>query len=105
MQVANRAAGDPRPVGSPAPVRAVAKQLDGRSRRSICRPLQDHHCIPGPERGGTPAQDWRRALARPVLVALGLSADAKKVIDFRLATAESAAQWQASWLIRCAAAA
>jgi len=35
------------------------------------------------------------ALARPVLVALGLRPDGKKeVIDFRLATAESAAQWE-----------
>jgi putative transposase len=34
------------------------------------------------------------ALARPVLVALGLRPDGKKeVIDFRLASAESAAQW------------
>lgn len=35
------------------------------------------------------------ALARPVLVALGLRPDGKKeVIDFRLAGAESAAQWE-----------
>jgi transposase-like protein len=35
------------------------------------------------------------ALARPGLVALGLRPDGKKeVIDFRLATAESAAQWE-----------
>jgi putative transposase len=35
------------------------------------------------------------ALARPVLVALGLRPDGKKeVIDFRLAAAESAAQWE-----------
>jgi putative transposase len=35
------------------------------------------------------------ALARPVLVALGLRPDGKKeVIDFRLASAESAAQWE-----------
>jgi putative transposase len=35
------------------------------------------------------------ALARPVLVALGLRPDGKKeVIDFHLATAESAAQWE-----------
>ena len=35
------------------------------------------------------------ALARPVLVALGLRPDGRKeIIDFRLATAESAAQWE-----------
>jgi len=35
------------------------------------------------------------ALARPVLVALGLRPDGRKeVIDFRLASAESAAQWE-----------
>jgi putative transposase len=35
------------------------------------------------------------ALARPVLVALGVRPDGRKeVIDFRLATAESAAQWE-----------
>jgi putative transposase len=35
------------------------------------------------------------ALARPVLVALGLRPDGtKEVIDFRLASAESAAQWE-----------
>ena len=40
------------------------------------------------------------ALARPVLVALGLRPDGKKeVIDFRLATAESAAQWDLSSVI------
>jgi hypothetical protein len=40
------------------------------------------------------------ALARPVLVALGLRPpDGKKeVIDFRLATAECAAQWERAWL-------
>ena len=35
------------------------------------------------------------ALKRPVLVALGIRADGKKeVIDFRLAKAESAAEWE-----------
>jgi hypothetical protein len=35
------------------------------------------------------------ALARPVLVALGLRPDGKKeVVDFQLATAESAAPWE-----------
>ena len=35
------------------------------------------------------------ALKRPVLVALGILADGRKeIIDFRLATAESAAQWE-----------
>ena len=35
------------------------------------------------------------ALRRPVLVALGLDPDGKKeVLDYRLATAESAAQWE-----------
>ena len=52
---------------------------------------------------------WRRpkgktgALARPVLVALGLRPDGKKeVIDFRLASAESAPQWEHSLVTWCA---
>src|SRR6266581_428911 len=40
-------------------------------------------------------QDRRRALRRPVLVALGLRHDGKKeIIDFRLAASESAAEWE-----------
>ena len=76
-------------------VSQVAKQLDAAVAAFHRRPLQ----------GPLPGADarWRRAgrktgagaLRRPVLVALGLRPDGKKeVIDFRLATAESAAEWE-----------
>ena len=82
-----------RPV-SAATVSAVAKQLDAavaafhRRPKDIYRVLVLDGVVLRRKTGAG-------ALARPVLVALGLRPDGRKeVIDFRLASAESAVQWE-----------
>ena len=83
-----------RPV-SPATVSAVAKQLDAAVAAFHRRPLKDHYRVLVLDGVVLRRKTGAGALARPVLVALGLRPDGKKeVIDFRLATAESAAQWE-----------
>jgi transposase-like protein len=83
-----------RPV-SPATVSAVAKQLDGAVAAFHRRPLKDSYRVLVLDGVVLKRKTGAGALARPVLVALGLRPDGKKeVIDFRLATAESAAQWE-----------
>jgi putative transposase len=83
-----------RPV-SPATVSAVARQLDAAVAAFHRRPLGDIYQVLVLDGVVLRRKTGAGALARPVLVALGLRPDGKKeVIDFRLATAESAAQWE-----------
>ena len=83
-----------RPV-SPATVSAVAKQLDAAVAAFHRRPLKDSYRVLVLDGVVLRRKTGAGALARPVLVALGLRPDGKKeVIDFRLASAESAAQWE-----------
>ena len=83
-----------RPV-SPATVSAVARQLDAAVAAFHRRPLKDQYRVLVLDGVVLRRKTGAGALARPVLVALGLRPDGKKeVIDFRLATAESAAQWE-----------
>jgi transposase-like protein len=83
-----------RPV-SPATVSAVARQLDAAVAAFHRRPLQDIYRVLVLDGVVLKRKTGAGALARPVLVALGLRPDGKKeVVDFRLATAESAAQWE-----------
>jgi putative transposase len=81
-----------RPV-SPATVSAVARQLDAAVAAFHRRPLKDIYRVLVLDGVVLRRKTGAGALARPVLVALGLRPDGKKeVIDFRLASAESAAQ-------------
>lgn len=83
-----------RPV-SPATVSAVARQLDAAVAAFHRRPLKDQYRVLVLDGVVLKRKTGAGALARPVLVALGLRPDGKKeVIDFRLATAERAAQWE-----------
>ena len=83
-----------RPV-SPATVSTVARQLDAAVAAFHRRPLKDQYRVLVLDGVVLRRKTGAGALARPVLVALGLRPDGKKeVIDFRLATAESAAQWE-----------
>jgi putative transposase len=83
-----------RPV-SPATVSAVAKQLDAAVAAFHRRPLKDIYRVLVLDGVVLKRKTGAGALARPVLVALGLRPDGRKeVIDFRLAGAESAAQWE-----------
>jgi putative transposase len=83
-----------RPV-SPATVSTVAKQLDAAVAAFHRRPLKDVYRVLVLDGVVLKRKTGAGALARPVLVALGLRPDGKKeVIDFRLASAESAAQWE-----------
>jgi putative transposase len=83
-----------RPV-SAATVSAVARQLDGAVAAFHRRPLKDIYRVLVLDGVVLKRKTGAGALARPVLVALGLRPDGKKeIIDFRLATAESAAQWE-----------
>ena len=80
---------------SPGTVSRVAKQLDAAVAAFHQRPLQDHYRVLVLDGVVLKRKTGAGALARPVLVALGLRPDGRKeVIDFRLATAESAAQWE-----------
>ena len=83
-----------RPV-SPATVSAVAKKLDAAVAAFHRRPLKDIYRVLVLDGVVLKRKTGAGALARPVLVALGLRPDGRKeVIDFRLASAESAAQWE-----------
>jgi putative transposase len=83
-----------RPV-SPATVSAVARQLDAAVAAFHRRPLKDIYRVLVLDGVVLKRKTGAGALARPVLVALGLRPDGKKeVIDFRLGSAESAAQWE-----------
>ena len=83
-----------RPV-SAATVSAVARQLDGAVAAFHRRPLMDLYRVLVLDGVVLRRKTGAGALARPVLVALGLRPDGRKeVIDFRLAHAESAAQWE-----------
>ena len=76
-------------------VSRVARQLDAAVAAFHQRPLQDQYRVLVLDGVVLKRKTGAGALARPVLVALGLRPDGKKeVIDFRLATAESAAQWE-----------
>ena len=80
---------------SPGTVSQIAKQLDAAVAAFHQRPLQDQYRVLVLDGVVLKRKTGTGALARPVLVALGLRPDGKKeVIDFRLATAESAAQWE-----------
>ena len=83
-----------RPV-SPATVSQVAKQLDAAVAAFHRRPLKDIYRVLVLDGVVLKRKTGAGAIARPVLVALGLRPDGRKeVIDFRLASAESAAQWE-----------
>jgi putative transposase len=83
-----------RPV-SPATVSQVAKQLDAAVAACHRRPLKDIYRVLVLDGVVLKRKTGAGARARPVVVALGLRPDGKKeVIDVRLATAESAAQWE-----------
>jgi transposase-like protein len=80
---------------SPGTVSQVAKQLDAAVAAFHQRPLQDQYRVLVLDGVVLKRKTGAGALARPVLVVLGLRPDGKKeVIDFRLATAESAVQWE-----------
>jgi len=83
-----------RPV-SAATVSAVAKTLDQAVAAFHRRPLQDVYKVLMLDGVVLARKTGMGALRRPVLVALGLRPDGKKeIIDFRLAVAESAAEWE-----------
>jgi transposase-like protein len=80
---------------SAATVSAVAKTLDAAVAAFHRRQLKDHYKVLMLDGVVLSRRTGAGALRRPVLVALGLRPDGRKeVIDFRLATAESAAQWE-----------
>jgi transposase-like protein len=81
---------------SASTVSEVAKTLDAAVAAFHCRPLKDIYPVLMLDGVVLARKTGAGALRRPVLVALGLRADGKKeIIDYRLATAESAAQWEA----------
>ena len=76
-------------------VSQVAKTLDGAVAAFHCRRLKDHYPVLMLDGVVLARKTGAGAIRRPVLVALGLTADGKKeIIDYRLAVAESAAQWE-----------
>ena len=80
---------------SPGTVSQVAKLLDEAVAAFHRRPLKDHYPVLMLDGVVLARKTGAGALRRPVLVALGLHPDGKKeVIDYRLATSESAAQWE-----------
>lgn len=80
---------------SAATVSAVAKTLDAAVAAFHRRPLKDIYPVLMLDGVVLARKTGMGALRRPVLVALGLRPDGKKeIIDYRLATAESAAQWE-----------
>lgn len=79
---------------SPGTVSRVAKTLDEAVDAFHRRPLNDRYPVLMLDGVVLARKTGAGALRRPVLVALGLRKDGKKeVLDYRLATAESAAQW------------
>ena len=80
---------------SPSTVSRVAKMLDGAVAAFHRRPLKDSDPVLMLDGVVLSRKTGLGALRRPVLVALGLHPDGRKeVLDYRLATAESAAQWE-----------
>jgi len=80
---------------SASTVSQVAKTLDAAVAAFHARPLKD--CYPVLMLDGVvlARKTGAGAIRRPVLVALGLRPDGKReIIDYRLAVAESAAQWE-----------
>lgn len=76
-------------------VSQVAKALDGAVAAFHARPLQDRYPVLMLDGVVLARKTGAGALRRPVLVALGLREDGRKeIVDYRLATAESAAQWE-----------
>ena len=83
-----------RPV-SASTVSAVAKSLDAAVAAFHRRPLSNSYKALMLDGVVLARKTGAGALRRPVLVALGIRPDGKKeVIDFRLAAAESAAEWE-----------
>ena len=83
-----------RPI-SAATVSSVAKSLDAVVAAFHRRRLKDQYKVLMLDGVVLSRKTGAGALKRPVLVALGIHPDGKKeVIDFRLAVAESAAQWE-----------
>ena len=80
---------------SPGTVSQVAKTLDEAVAAFHRRPLKDHYPVLMLDGVVLARKTGAGALRRPVLVAMGLRTDGKKeILDYRLATAESAAQWE-----------
>jgi putative transposase len=76
-------------------VSQVAKGLDAAVAAFHRRPLKDRYPVLVLDGVVLARKTGAGALRRPVLVALGLRPDGKKeIIDFRLATGESATQWE-----------
>ena len=76
-------------------VSQVAKTLDGAIAAFHRRPLKDIYPVLMLDGVVLSRKTGAGAIKRPVLVALGLRPDGKKeIIDYRLAVAESAAQWE-----------
>jgi len=83
-----------RPI-SPATVSAVAKSLDAAVAAFHARPITSRFRALILDGVVLSRRTGAGALRRPVLVALGLRHDGRKeIIDFRLACAESAHQWE-----------
>lgn len=84
-----------RPV-SAGTVSQVAKQLDAAVAAFHARPLPVRYRVLMLDGVVLARKTGAGAIRRPVLVALGLHRDGRKeVIDYRLAKAESAAEWEA----------
>jgi putative transposase len=80
---------------SAATVSQVAKTLETAVAAFHGRPLKDQYPVLMLDGVVLARKTGAGAIRRPVLVALGLRPDGKKeIIDWRLATAESAAQWE-----------
>ena len=78
-----------------ATVSAVAKTLDAAVAAFHRRPLKDLYPVLMLDGVVLKRKTGAGAIRRPVLVALGLRADgSKEIIDYRLARAESAAEWE-----------
>ena len=76
-------------------VSQVAKRLDQAVAAFHARPLQNRYRVLMLDGVVLSRKTGAGAVRRPVLVALGLRPDGKKeIIDYRLALAESAAQWE-----------
>ena len=76
-------------------VSRVAKTLDAAVAAFHRRPLRDVYPVLMLDGVVLSRKTGAGAVKRPVLVALGIRPDGKKeIIDYRLATAESAAQWE-----------
>jgi transposase-like protein len=76
-------------------VSQVAKMLDSAVSAFHRRPLQDIYPVLMLDGVILSRKTGAGAIKRPVLVALGLRPDGRKeIIDYRLAVAESAAQWE-----------